>query len=122
MRRPNWTERCAWIGDKLANRLRDVGHVTAARADPRGQYGSLSPAHLLFMAETLGRQELGSETKACRWLGWLQAGMVNLGMLTLEDMKQMNLMSGSIMVDAVSAVDSPAPGGQGGATNQGDKT
>lgn len=47
--------------------------------------------HAKFMAMALVACEEFSEGKAGRWLGWLQCDLVHMGIMTLEDAKQMNL-------------------------------
>lgn len=100
MGKPNWVDRSAWIAGQLATIIRTNPTYPypgqPRRADPNNPDASLSPAHLLYMATVLEGRELDSETKACRWLGWLQAGMVRYRMATLEDMRQLNLASSTV--------------------------
>lgn len=85
---PNWIDRAAWIAERLMPRIDALWPKPGVR-DPEGQ----SLAHLRFMAETLANRELDSETKACRWLGYLQGGLVLRNIFSLERMKALNLQS-----------------------------
>lgn len=88
--KPDWVARAAWCAAGIAALI--LGKHP--NAEPiRGD--GLAPDHLLFMARELKRRGLDSETKACRWLGWLQAGVVAAGISTLDAEKERNLASGS---------------------------
>jgi hypothetical protein len=50
----------------------------------------LSHAHLVEMHEKIRSDLTMSDTKLCRWLGWMQASVVSWGLWTLEDMKKIN--------------------------------
>lgn len=52
--------------------------------------GALGRTHLLSMLDRMQREEM-SATKGCRWLGWIQAALVDAGPATLEMMKAHNL-------------------------------
>jgi hypothetical protein len=93
--KPSWIERAAWVAEQLIRRILAEFPDAVPERDPDG----MSAHHLLFMAQTLARRELDSETKACRWLGWLQAGvtLICTGAETdLEAMKELNLASADI--------------------------
>ena len=84
---PDWLERAAGIAMQLLDG--PLQGVTAQRSpDGRGM------PHLRWMAEQLAGQALSSETKACRWLGYLQGALVERGHSTLEAEKARNLASG----------------------------
>ncbi len=51
----------------------------------------LSYDHICFMHERIDLNKGWSDTKLCRWLGWMQAAVVSWGVYTLEDMKQINM-------------------------------
>lgn len=51
----------------------------------------LSYEHIRSMHERIHLNPEWSDTKLCRWLGWMQAAIVSWGVYTLEDMKQINL-------------------------------
>ncbi|GBU16826.1 MULTISPECIES: hypothetical protein [Methylobacterium] len=92
----NWIDRAAYCATEILKRL-DHHFPDKPAFRGEGDHDGLSPGHLKFLAVSLVRRELNSETKACRWLGWLQAGAVLHGITTLEDMKELNLASGEIV-------------------------
>lgn len=49
----------------------------------------LAKTHLLEMLETMRKREM-SVTKACRWLGWIQAGIYCYNGASLEQLKSIN--------------------------------
>lgn len=49
--------------------------------------------HIAWMAMKLAAKDVGSETKTCRWLGYVQGALVTLGYSTLEAEKRRNLRS-----------------------------
>lgn len=51
----------------------------------------LSIEHLRSMHERINANLDWSDTKLCRWLGWMQAAIVSWGVYTLEDMKAINM-------------------------------
>ncbi len=63
--------------------------IELSRRDPLGRKIS----HFRWMASELYQRKLDSETKACRWLGYLQAGLIFHGLSTLEREKARNLAS-----------------------------
>lgn len=56
--------------------------------------GSICPElgydHLCSMHKRIKADLTMSDTKLCRWLGWMQAAIVSWGQWTLEDMKAIN--------------------------------
>jgi hypothetical protein len=50
---------------------------------------SLGLNHIIDMHVSIKTEEM-SDTKLCRWLGWMQAAIVSWGIATLEDMKEIN--------------------------------
>lgn len=86
--RVDWIQRGKVIGEELRT-------TTPLREFiPQQQSTGISHRHLRFMADQLAEGVVGSETKTCRWLGWLQAGLVYNGLSTLEAEKERNLRSG----------------------------
>jgi len=86
---PNWIDRAAWIaGEMAAVATKRWPHSTAER-DPTG----VSVGHTLWMLDQLVGRQVGSETKTCRWLGWVQSQFADFSLLTLDQMKQLNLRS-----------------------------
>lgn len=51
---------------------------------------SSSFQHVCDMYNTINSDQTMSDTKLCRWLGWMQASVVSWGLWTLEDMKEIN--------------------------------
>lgn len=51
---------------------------------------SLGLQHIVDMHVQIKTSEM-SDTKLCRWLGWMQAAIVAWGCASLEDMKQINM-------------------------------
>lgn len=49
----------------------------------------LSYDHLCEMYEKTDLESM-SDTKLCRWLGWMQAAVVSWGVYTLDHMKEIN--------------------------------
>ncbi|GJD99892.1 hypothetical protein [Methylobacterium isbiliense] len=93
MSTPTWIDRAAWVAAIALNTLRASHPDAVPERDPQGK----SVEHLIFMAQTLARRELDSETKACRWLGYLQAGLVFHGLSDLEAEKELNIKSRSAL-------------------------
>lgn len=90
----DWIERAAVAGREIAALLGDdCPGVQCA--------GGNEVRHLCWMAQQLAEKRVGSETKACRWLGYLQAGLVFSGHSTLEAEKQRNLRSAALGGDGV---------------------
>lgn len=84
----NWMDRASTAAaSMLFAELRDIAPM---RSDDGCTLG-----HLRWMAEELAAKRLDSETKACRWLGWLQAGLVWQGLSTLDAEKRRNLTTGT---------------------------
>lgn len=86
----DWTVRAAEAahGIILQHFDNDAWVVPAERGDGR------SPSHLHWMALELVKAEM-SPTKACRWLGYLQAGLIYNGVSTLKLEKLRNLETGA---------------------------
>lgn len=80
-----WVERAAVCAQSI---LLMLGHVESRR-----DYHGTSIGHYRWMAEELAAKRVGSATKACRWLGYLQGGLVHAGYTTLETEKRRNLES-----------------------------
>lgn len=59
--------------------------------DAKCKIHDLSFDHLANMHERIDLNRDWSDTKLCRWLGYMQAAIVSWGEFTLEDMKQINL-------------------------------
>ena len=93
MSAPTWIDRATWVSVMALGSIRAKHPDAAPERDPEGK----SIAHLIFMAQTLARRELDSETKACRWLGYLQAGLVFHGLSDLETEKELNIESRSAL-------------------------
>lgn len=55
----------------------------------------LSYDHLCEMHEAIDLNRSMSDTKLCRWLGWMQAAIVSWGTATLDDMKNINKRNAS---------------------------
>jgi hypothetical protein len=79
-----WIERAAVAASEIGGRLGNI--------KPQRDTG-LELHHLKWMADELAAKRVGSATKCCRWLGWLQAGMVFHGLSTLDEEKRRNLNS-----------------------------
>lgn len=56
----------------------------------KGGVKELSFDHICDMYKRIQEDQTMSDTKLCRWLGWMQAAIVSWGLYTLEDMKQIN--------------------------------
>lgn len=52
-------------------------------------YGHTGSMHLLDMLNSIVKGDM-SPTKACRWLGWIQASLNEAGVATLEELKAIN--------------------------------
>ncbi len=92
MAKADWIDRAAACADGMVEIIRARYPDVKEERDPDGK----SIGHLYFMALTLCRRELDSDTKACRWLGYLQAALVFLGLPDLETEKERNLASGDV--------------------------
>lgn len=57
----------------------------------KGVIESLSFNHICEMYERIKEDKTMSDTKLCRWLGWMQAAVVSWGLWTLDDMKNINM-------------------------------
>lgn len=62
--------------------------LALGREMPLEEGSSLGLSHLLDMQSRITPEF--SEAKLGRWLGWAQAAVVSHGLMTLEDMKQIN--------------------------------
>lgn len=84
----DWTKRAARAATQIiTDHFNNSGfEVPAVRGD------GTTPGHLHWMALELAKGQMSS-TKACRWLGYLQAGLVFCGLSTLEFEKERNLAS-----------------------------
>ena len=51
---------------------------------------SLGITHIVEMNTTIQTDPTMSETKICRWLGWMQAAVVAQGIASLDDMKELS--------------------------------
>lgn len=82
----DWTERAAEAARSI---LADFGFIgiESAPGDPR------SLGHLRYMAEELLKADM-TPTKACRWLGYLQAGLIFHGWSDLDREKARNQRTG----------------------------
>ena len=49
--------------------------------------------HIVWMIDELAGRKIESETKVCRWLGYIQCFLVINGYSTLEEEKRRNLFS-----------------------------
>jgi len=76
-----WIEAASRIATEIIRLLPED-----AIMDPDGQRAT----HLTYLAERLVLGNVGSETKTCRWLGYLQAGLVMKGLSTLSAEKDRN--------------------------------
>lgn len=71
-----------------------------AIADPEGR----SETHLTYLAERLALGNVGSETKTCRWLGYLQAGLILKRLSTLSIEKDRNRKhAGAVKIEVESS-------------------
>lgn len=61
----------------------------ALEHEARDDASSLGWNHLTWMVLQI-RERKFSATKACRWLGWIQAALVSHGVATLDEMKAIN--------------------------------
>lgn len=86
---PNWIDRAAWIALEMVGVAIERWPHTPAQRDVMGT----TPGHTLWMLDQLVGRQVGSETKTCRWLGWVQSQFADFGLLTLDQMKQLNLRS-----------------------------
>lgn len=82
-----------WIG-RAAECAKEIIAGPLAVLDPARDPAGDSLGHLRWMAEELAAQRIDSETKACRWLGYIQGYMVARNVSTLEREKARNLRSG----------------------------
>ena len=81
-----WNRIAAEIAADILQEIPQLGEF-APLEDPSNATGL---AHLHHMADRLRSHAVGSPTKACRWLGWLQAGLVAAGLSNLEREKARN--------------------------------
>jgi len=96
MDKRNWIDRSAWIAEQMYPRIAArSGYPNIARADASDPTASLEAPHMLYMCLQLVAKGLGSETKACRWLGWLQAAAAAKGYYTLQELTLLNMASGN---------------------------
>lgn len=51
--------------------------------------------HLIYMLDEIAKGEMSS-TKACRWLGWVQAALYMHSIVPLEDLKRINRAAATI--------------------------
>lgn len=51
----------------------------------------LSYKHVCAMYDRIKQNPEWSDTKLCRWLGWMQAAIVSWGVYTLDHMKEINM-------------------------------
>lgn len=77
-----------WVYD-AAEACRPFIGRAALSQEVREDGSSLGCEHLQQMLVKLRKREF-SVTKACRWLGWIQAALVAHGVATLEEMKAIN--------------------------------
>lgn len=90
---PSWIDRASVCGSQIAGEiLRDALPI-------RGEGAGKN--HLRWMADQLAERKLASETKACRWLGYLQGSLVTQGLSTLEREKLRNLDSRAGAIELV---------------------
>ncbi len=104
---PNWIDRASWIAREMCEHARERWPTTIEARDPNG----VSPGHTLWMLEELSARRVGSETKTCRWLGWVQSQVTDVGLFSLEQLKQLNLRSKTEapLVETPKADPGPAP-------------
>lgn len=82
----SWIKRAAHCARELIEGpLRDV--------PPQEDCPATSLAHVSWMAHELAKGDFESATKACRWLGFVQAIVIARDRSTLEDEKVRNLRS-----------------------------
>jgi hypothetical protein len=82
---PSWIYRASVCGSQIASEI--LKDALPVRGDGVGKN------HLRWMADQIANRKLDSETKACRWLGYLQGSLVTQGLSTLECEKLRNLDS-----------------------------
>lgn len=80
----DWIERAARCAEEI---------LQCELADIPAREESKSIEHLAWMAMKLAAKDVGSATKTCRWLGYLQGALVTFGYSTLETEKKRNLRS-----------------------------
>ncbi len=101
MNKPSWRERARRLGRRYQPHILRIYPDATATRSPTG----FGPDHCLFMAGELAKPDgegmVDGDTKACRWLGWLQNELCHIGVLSLDDCKQDNLNSGREDFDAV---------------------
>jgi len=83
-----WVNRAARCAEAMMNQSGLLANVPATR-DDEGK----GLAHLRWMTEQLASRSIESPTKACRWLGYIQAMLISRGMSTLDAEKRRNLLS-----------------------------
>lgn len=85
----NWTERAAEAALAIL-----AEHFEGDKPVPPPARGNgTGLAHLHWMARELVKGDM-SPTKACRWLGYLQAGLIHLGFSDLDAEKARNQRTG----------------------------
>ena len=84
----NWTSFAARAAAEILDG--PLKGITPER-DPWGR----SLSHLAFMAHELTRADM-SPTRACRWLGYLQCGLVFMCLSDLETEKKRNAQFGGV--------------------------
>ncbi|WVW77473.1 hypothetical protein Bhz59_00087 [Stenotrophomonas phage vB_SmaS_Bhz59] len=85
----NWTERAAEAALAIL-----AEHFEGDKPVPPPARGNgTGLAHLHWMARELAKGDM-SPTKACRWLGYLQAGLIHLGFSDLDTEKMRNQRTG----------------------------
>lgn len=82
----DWASRAAVIASELLLLFPDN---LDAKRDREGK----SLGHLRWMCIELAHKNVGSATKTCRWLGYVQCAMIYRGLTTLEAEKERNLRS-----------------------------
>ena len=81
----DWTERAARVAEELLR-------TNLASCTPIRNESGEGIQHAAWMATELTKREM-SPTKACRWLGYIQAVAISYGLSTLAKEKQRNLTS-----------------------------
>jgi thioesterase domain-containing protein len=72
-----------WVYAAAQAHFRLIMELQDASVEPTGG------AHLVWMLEQIKPEKM-SPTKACRWLGWIQAVLCERGAASLEELKAVN--------------------------------
>lgn len=92
----SWTDKAAFVAKEILGQI-GMELPRAVRSnggtDPNGGASAAAAPHLHWMLQELAKGEM-SPTKACRWLGYVQAILVWTRIYTLQEMKEVNQRAG----------------------------